>query len=311
MGLYRIHSEPVRRHYFAAACSCSALFQLVVIAILIVSPYLLAYNSEGMWIFERCYRFQPDVRYKHQAYFIAQNGSDFSSMAWSTNANFNKLVQKRLRVPTLRSYEEDTNLDGKKEYLDIELELPLNDYEKIDRMTILLLFDYQLSDLTSLRMESAAYYEFTGSGSGSSLSVDGHLVFHQRDPLEWDGVRDVYNTAVINSSSLNPVDYDLVNVLQNYEDRNETTAYEPRHSIWKGDRGASQPFLFKMRVRYRPQRFCFRPGVLQELKNGWIQYLALLIPMVVLASYVQWFVFNNRVLRAVVKLDPFTDSKRE
>lgn len=91
----------------------------------------------------------------------------------------------------------------------------------------------------------------------------------------------------------------------------ETTVYEPRYTVWKADRGQSQPFTLKMRVRYRPQRICYRPGFMYELKNGWIQYLALLVPVYVFASYVQWFVFNNRVVHSVVKIDPLPDTKRQ
>ena len=29
----------------------------------------------------------------------------------------------------------------------------------------------------------------------------------------------------------------------------ETTVYEPRYTVWKADRGQSQPFVLKMRVR--------------------------------------------------------------
>lgn len=311
MGFYRVHSEPVRRHYFATPCSCAILFQLFVSVCIIVGPWILAYYTEGMWMFERCYRQQADIRYKHQAYFVARNDADFSTMVWSTSNNFNKMMQKRLRVPTLRSYEADENNDGKKEYLDVELELPLADTESVSSIQVLLLFDYQLTDMVDVHMESAAFFEFTGAGSGSELSVDGPLVFKQLDPLAWNGERYQYNQPVVNSSSYAPADYDFATILQNYENRNETTVYEPRYTVWKADRGQSQPFTLKMRVRYRPQRICYRPGFLYELKNGWIQYLAMLVPVYMFASYVQWFVFNNRVVHSVVKLDPFPDTKRQ
>lgn len=310
MAIYRVHSEPVRRHYFASACSCGVLFQIVLIVLLIIGPYLLAYNMAGMWLFERCYRYQPDVRFKHEAFFIASGSDEFSSKVWSTSSNFNKLMQKRLRVPTLRSHETDENYDGKMEYLDIEFELPLSESESVNSVSVMLLFDYRLTDMIYMRMESAAYFDYTGGGPGSELTVDGPLVFHQRDPLEWDGSREIYNYAVVNTSSFNPSDYDFTNILQTYSNRNETTVYDARYPVWKADRAATQPFKLKMRVRYQTQRFCFRPGFLQELKFGWIQYLALLVPLWVFATYVQWFIFNNQVVQSIVKLDPFTTKQQ-
>jgi len=105
-------------------------------------------------------------------------------------------------------------------YLDVELELPLADTESVSSIQVLLLFDYQLTDMVDVHMESAAFFEFTGAGSGSELSVDGPLVFKQLDPLAWNGERYQYNQPVVNSSSYAPADYDFATILQNYENRN-------------------------------------------------------------------------------------------
>ena len=114
-------------------------------------------------------------------------------------------------------------------YLDIELELPLADNESVSSVQVLLLFDYQLNDMVEVHMESAAFFEFTGAGSGSELSVDGPLVFKQLDPLAWNGERYQYNQPVVNSSSYAPADYDFATILQNYEDRNGNMAVRCPH----------------------------------------------------------------------------------
>lgn len=88
-------------------------------------------------------------------------------------------------------------------------------------------------------MESMAYVDYTGSGSGSELSVDGQLSLVQRDPLPWSGYRAHYNTPVFNSSSVQAEAYDFSNVVPAYLDRNETTVYSNMYSVWKSDRGAS------------------------------------------------------------------------
>eukprot|EP00040_Diaphanoeca_grandis_P030615 m.181354 g.181354 ORF g.181354 m.181354 type:complete len:315 (-) comp32059_c0_seq3:72-1016(-) len=306
MGLYRIHGASLKRHHYAPLCSAATMFQIISIACTLVIPFYIAYNSAGMWIYERCYRLQPDVHFKHDAFLVGRSEPDFSLMVWSTSSNFNTLMQKRLRIPTLRSYEHDENLDGIYDWLDIEAEIPLEDDERLSGVSVLLTFDYQLKEMVNLRMESVAFFDYTGVGSGSELSVDGPLVLKQKDSLSWSGTRTVYNTPVINTSSTDAESFDFAKVLRDYANRNETTVYEPSFAVWKADRGAGQPFTLKMRVRYDSQRLCFRPQFLQELKFGWIQYLSILVPFIVWFDYVRWFVFSNNIVSSVTQLDART-----
>lgn len=53
---------------------------------------------------------------------------------------YNKLAQDHLRIPTIRSYEEDANRDGMKDMLHLEMEVPLSDAEMMQGVSILLLF---------------------------------------------------------------------------------------------------------------------------------------------------------------------------
>jgi hypothetical protein len=51
--------------------------------------------------------------------------------------------------------------------------------------------------------------------------------------------------------------------------------------------------LFTRGIRYTP-------SLLEEAKVGWIQYLALLLPMWFFARKLQEFLFANRIVSAVV-----------
>jgi len=308
MGLYRIHSDHLRRHHFAPVCSAATLFQIISFAVTVIVPFIIAYNSAGMWMYEKCYRHQPNIHFKHDVFLTGRDNTDFSLMVWSTSNNFNSLMQNQLRIPAIRSHEHDDNLDGINDWLDFEADIPLRDDEKISSVSVLLTFDYQLNEMTELRMESALWFTFTGVGSGSELSVDGPLVLKQKDALGWQGQRNVYNVPVINTSAISADAYNFATVLRDYANRNETTVYSPSHTVWAADRGSDQPFKLRMRVRYDAQRICYRPGFLQELKFGWIQYLAILIPFVIWFDYVRWFVFGNHLVQSVSRLDPKTTS---
>eukprot|EP00041_Stephanoeca_diplocostata_P029809 m.887347 g.887347 ORF g.887347 m.887347 type:complete len:64 (+) comp23636_c0_seq6:1286-1477(+) len=36
-------------------------------------------------------------------------------------------------------------------------------------------------------------------------------------------------------------------------------------------------------------------------KNGWIQYVAVLLPLLWIARYVQWFVFGNQIVESIAE----------
>jgi transmembrane protein 231 len=71
--------------------------------------------------------------------------------------------------------------------------------------------------------------------------------------------------------------------------------------VWNADRGAGQPFVARVTVRYAPQMFWYRPGFWQEIKYGWIQYLAILVPFYYLLASFRSFAFNNGVLISVIR----------
>lgn len=50
--------------------------------------------------------------------------------------------------------------------------------------------------MSNVKMETMVYYQFTGTGSGASLSVDGDMVLTQTEPLPWRGPRDIYNVCL-------------------------------------------------------------------------------------------------------------------
>jgi len=311
MGIRTIHSEPLRRNYKASLCSFAVLFQLAVLGAVLVIPYATSYASAGMWVYERCYRQQASVQYKHDLIMVTRGSTDGSQLTWSTSKGLNRLTQRENRIPTVRSYEEDYDRDGKNEYLQLEVELPLADDESVQSVNILVLFDYYLNDMATISMESVGYLDYQASSPGKSLDVDGDLMLVQRGPLPWFGARDRYEEPVVDMKSARADEYQIAHVMQSYLNRNDTTDYVARSTVWRGDRAAGEPFTLKVRVRYPEQRVCYRPGFWQQLKFGWVQYVAFLIPTAYIGAQVRNFVFSNQIVETVVAHDPLLRRKGE
>jgi len=251
-------------------------------------------------VFERCYRQQPNVMFKHQLVMSTRGAEDNSQLVWSTSQQFNHMLQNQLRVPTLRSYEDDTNGDGVYDALHLEMELPLKDTEAVQSVSMMLLFDFRLGEMVDLHMDSAAWIEYTGASSGSGLSIHGDLMFRQRNPLPWFGTRDLYNEPIIDMNSPKASSYDLNDVFTNYLSRNETTDFVTRGAVWRGDRGAGQPFKVDINLRYPRQRICYRPGFWQEVKVGWMQYIAFFIPLWYISEWLTEIIFANQLVNTIV-----------
>eukprot|EP00039_Didymoeca_costata_P026289 m.15545 g.15545 ORF g.15545 m.15545 type:complete len:309 (+) comp5425_c0_seq2:225-1151(+) len=302
MAVHTLHRSSLDKEHRASLCSGAFLFQIFLLAIVVVVPYVIAYATAGMWLFQRCYWHQPDVLFEHQAIMVAKGNTDFSQLVWSTSDPFNRMLQNQLRVPSLRSIETDQNRDGVKDKLHLELELPLRDSEDIHSVYLMLFFDFRLNELCSLSMKSLGMIDYTASVGMSELYVEGDLVFKQREPLPWRGNRNKYNIPVTDMTSQNAISYDFETILSNYFSRNDTTDFVARATYAKGDRASGQPFKLKLTIHYPPQQVCYRPGFWQEVKVGWIQYAAFLIPLVYLAIKLENFVFNHQIVYTVTRM---------
>jgi hypothetical protein len=100
----------------------------------------------------------------------------------------------------------------------------------------------------------------------NGLSPPSALILSRSVPTTCsEAQRPEHTTRIVKCESYSPA---LVVVIT------ETTSYEHVLPVWRADRAAGQPFKLSMRVRYRPQQICYRPGFWQELKFGWVQYVS-------------------------------------
>ena len=223
------------------------------------------------------------------------------------------MMQDSLAIPTIRSRELDVDGNGIKESLELNMTWPLEDGRGVSAVSGVLLFYTGIEmEYSRTWMQSAAQFHLSTSGSASALAVDGALDFVQKGPLKWSkSVRDVYNYRVMNTSSIFAESYDMPKVFEAYNSRNETTVYAVRSSFWRGGRAAGQPFELSIRVRYDPVQACFEPGFWQELKWGWVQFLAILLPIYIFIEWWRQFVFGNQVIPTVVRGDPLDSHPKQ
>ncbi len=198
-----VFQEPIRRRYYTRHLSCSYMFFLLTVAVMICLPFFLAYGSFGFWLKTSKYYEQPTVSYKYK--FITQlQGTDSNNdpfqIFYSSAEPINSL-RDNVRIPTVKTKEVDNNIDGKSDALSFSYSMPLKQGEKVNSVNTILFFDYQLADRVRINMESLAYISHSDSLQGSSYYTKGNLDFVQVAPMPvggsgtceqvsgWEGVR--------------------------------------------------------------------------------------------------------------------------
>ncbi|NXK24655.1 TM231 protein, partial [Arenaria interpres] len=305
MAVVELFSHPaLHTRYRAGLCSAAALALALITVLTYVPPLLVAYRSHGFWLKQSSYREQPTVRFRYEVLFVATIGPGPGSfLAWSTFPAFNRLQEDRLRVPLLSAREEDKNQDGKMDQLHFKLELPLQPTEHVVGVQLILLFSYHLYRMSTLVMQSMAFLQFFSPVPGSQLYMNGDLKLNQRQLLNHCGLDTRYNVSVVNGTSPFASDYDLMNIIAAYWERNVTTVFSDPNPVWMTGRAADTPFIINATIRYPVENsltfFKYQPGFWEMIKFAWIQYVSILLIFLWVFGRIKMFVFQNQVLTTI------------
>ncbi|KXJ17698.1 transmembrane protein 231 [Exaiptasia diaphana] len=299
MVMYEVHRHPVLQKYRTHICSKATIFQFFVIWLTYLPPLIIAFVTYGFWMKESSFREQPNVQFKHQLLLVAQGNTPGSYLAYSTFLNFNQLLQQNLRIPLVKSWEEDTNYDGKYDSLNFDIRLPLKDAESIYSVQVIMLFDYKLHKYVSLQMEGMAYIHYDSPIAGAEFRTVGELKLRQTSLLPNKGKHSTYNTSIIDSSKTSVETYDLFTIFSSYIKRNVSTEYVSKYPVWTGGRASGQPFVIKGTIHYPEEMIFYRPGFWQMLKWAWVQYLSVLFIFLFVFDRVKRFIFEEQIVSTV------------
>ncbi|XP_013388684.1 transmembrane protein 231 [Lingula anatina] len=300
MAVYEVYNHPEVRRYRTNVCSRATYVQLITTLLTFLPPLFIGYGSQGFWQKSDTYQEQPDVHFKHQVLMVLETAQESSYIAWSTYQNFNRMQQAHLRVPIVKSREEDSNRDGLYDTLYLTVQVPLLDTEHIHGVKLLLIFDYKLNILSSFQMESMAYIQHDSPRSGAELKVIGDLRLVQKDLLLHRGVDNRFNSPVIDDTSIYADAYDLANIFSSYSSRNVTTVLDSSYPVWTTGRGTGQPFVITATIRYPRETLFYIPGFWQLIKWAWVQYVAILIIFVAAFDRIKTFIFQNQLVPTIV-----------
>lgn len=173
--MYTFFSHPTEISYKASFCSKIGVFYLITTILTFIPPLLITYRSQGtyfkldFWILEPLrhysirfvylcrftlgfwqkidsYEEQPDIHFEHDLIVLLETSDPDETISWSTMSNLNSFLGggNRIRTPLIKSTETDWNRDGILDYIDFEIEMPLQDHEIIYGVQLYMLFDFKL-----------------------------------------------------------------------------------------------------------------------------------------------------------------------
>ncbi|KAL5021529.1 hypothetical protein ScPMuIL_000684 [Solemya velum] len=303
MAVYEVFRHPELRRYKTHLCSKASLLMLIVLFLTFIPPLFVVYRSYGFWLKEAYYREYPDVDFKKELLLVLELEGETNYITYSTFPKYNQLRQQFLRLPLIKSRDEDRNGDGYPDSLLLDIEVPVRDTEKIMGVKLLLFFEYRLYKYSTFIMECMAYLNHESSKPGGKYEVLGDLRIRQKEPLSYKGLDLRYNQSIIDTSSVYAETYNLINIFKSYSGRNVTTVLADQYSVWSSGRGAGQPFTISATVSYPQDVYLYTPGFWYLIKWGWIQYVSVLLIFLFAFDRIKIFIFQNQLVTTIVEKD--------
>lgn len=285
MTLTTVYKKTSETKYMTPTCSVAMLFHILSIATIIVVPALVGFYTRNLWVSDMTYYEQPHVQFKYKLITQLQN-SQGESKVWSTWSYYNTLVQDMLSVPSVSVDEQDTDRDGLTDQLNITLQFTEGD---IKSCQALLVFQYQLTDLCHLAMETPIYIQSTVTDQ--RVVVYGDLSLQQRQTLQPHNPHTVYNASLLLDPALLQ-SYDIVDILNSVSKRSLSTKLDVLYSV----SSPGEVFTVSYVINIPPQSVRYEPGFWEAMKYAWIQYITLLVIVRYVVYSVRTFVFQNMIL---------------
>lgn len=203
-----------------------------------------------------------------------------------------------LAPPYFSYYAEDENDDGHTEKIVFDITVQGVTSKNVRDLYLALSFNYKLDGVTEEQMISLAVFKVHSPSGLGSVNAYGTLSLKQREPIDDDyQEKTEYNINPL----LKVINGSLTEMYTDYLERTEITEFNGRTVI--NPYGASNKFDIHIELLIpKQQEIQYNPAVLESLKNAWIQYIFVLVPLYyVLIRYVLRFVLSNQIIEVHIR----------
>lgn len=304
MAGLELFSHADRFRYRGHIISSTTASLIVCLTFTYLSPFLLAYYTGAFTITETVYSEQP--RIGSTIKYLLMIDTDDSTTArhfMSSYAALNRDFLSSFIFGTTTDTQTDTDGDGLNDEFVVSCETHLPANININSINIWIVLQFELRRRQRIQMETLALFNFVPSRTfttalAKNITLYGNLRFQQRQSILNFGTDLSYENSIINVDNI--TSNGLESILDQYFQRKFYTTLEQQEVLITPQ---SPPVANRVQVNavVNVGRLPIRvvPGIWEEFKWGWIQYIYTLLPFLFLFQRIKVFLFSNQLVRVL------------
>ena len=293
--------------------SLSSIVSLIFLCLLIFIPLFIAYATEDFWQRIKICQEQPYVKLDKK-YFI-------STLEGDTNQDHSKFYTSSNLINSYLSTLEDddyllsgvsigiSNIDENGDSFNdkIEIKISFIPTTTLKNIKMMFFFDYYLIKKARFYTESMMYLDIDTPNGENRLILNGELKLKQKSPIAQMSlprvIKDDYLFGIDRESP-----YDMLALYNKYSSKNITTKFEgdiflSRYNVENNGNGNNKVDIILNVYIPKSQDVLYYASFAETIKEAWIQYIYLFIPIYFLIHFILGFILRNRVFPCSVQSD--------
>ncbi|KAL7485433.1 hypothetical protein ACHAW6_011032 [Cyclotella cf. meneghiniana] len=304
-----VHEETLTKSYSAPRPSIAYLFVIACNVFALIVPFYLWNGPNGeFWITQGSLREQPDVSFLYKVIMVLEATSptteETTEIFVSTVDAVNFLRHDSFRMASIQFHNEDMNIDGMADWFTLEVDVPLNEDERVKSMQVLAFFNFRLKRRVKLDMETIVHSSVASDLPMSGYDTEGAFLFRQANPL---GIRDYSSQLYANETPLVNTESEAVHrvsnsnvgdILARYRKRDVAADYVERYPIKRLDSGTpgDRSYRLQMKINVPQQDISYIPPLAEVLKDAWVKYFSVVVLCWLLLDRVKSFAFRHHLI---------------
>ena len=294
--------------------SLSSIVSLIFLCLLIFIPLFIAYATEDFWQRIKICQEQPYVKLDKK-YFISTLEEDKTNQYHSKFYTSSNLINSYLSTLEDDDYllsgvsigisNIDENGDSFNDKIEIKISfIPTTTLKNIKMMFF---FDYYLIKKARFYTESMMYLDIDTPNGENRIILNGELKLKQKSPIAQMSlprvIKDDYLFGIDRESP-----YDMLALYNKYSSKNITTKFEgdiflSRYNVENNGNGNNKVDITLNVYIPKSQDVLYYASFAETIKEAWIQYIYLFIPIYFLIHFILGFILRNRVFPCSVQSD--------
>ena len=279
-----VFSESYKRYYYAPWLSFPTCVTITCFIIGILLPFFAQFYNDNFWNPIDTFYEHPVIQNKNE--FIIYGSTKEKSF---TLSNFDKINTDASLLSASNFVLVDDDNDNIVDK--VTFTATINEESVLQNIKVLLFFDYFLQEKTQIQFQSMCYVDISPNG-GTDIKTKGTLMLKQKEPLkvrpfiDFEEGKDYFTTGKVLVPSFDDI-YDEFTIK-----RKMSTKYEYTSNV----KNIGAPINIQIEIeipKYQEVIYAQPPYI--NLKFKWIQYLALLIPTLLVINYFISFAFENKI----------------